>query len=290
MLELASRIEGLDGLELMGGVHVDKGNARETKRMFSDRGLKVCMVVPDIWAQAKWARGSLAAPEAKTRQAAVDEIKRVMDLAAELDCPHVDVWPGQDGYDYCFQADYPEAWKHLREGLAECAQHSEDVRLLVEYKPKEPRTHCFVSSSAKTLLLLQDLERVGVLLDVGHALQGGENMAEAAALLHAHSKLDYIHLNDNYRTWDDDMMVGSVHVVECLELLYWLERLDYQGWLTLDIYPCREDGLEASNQCVRWIDALFRAVSRVGMDRFAEVIRSADACKATEIVRVSLNI
>ena len=115
-------------------------------------------------------------------------------------------------------------------------------------------------------------------------------MAQSAALLHQYDKLDYIHLNDNYRTWDDDLMFGSVHLVEALELIYWLERMGYQGWLTLDIYPCRENGVEAANQCGRWVEGLFRAVSRVGLEHIHEVIVSADACKANEMVRQAFNI
>ena len=34
-------------------------------------------------------------------------------------------------------------------GLAVCADHNDKVRVLVEYKLKEPRTHCFVNSAAK---------------------------------------------------------------------------------------------------------------------------------------------
>ena len=290
MLDLALKVEGLDGLELIGNWHVNDGNIRDVAGMFKDRGMKICMLIPDLWTQAKWGRGSLAAPDAKTRQAAIDETKKVMDWAAELNCPYVDVWPGQDGFDYSFQADYPEAWKWLCEGLSECARHNDKVRILVEYKPKEPRTHCFVTSAAKVLLLLQELDQVGVLLDVGHSLQGGENVAEAAALLSSYGKLDYLHLNDNYRTWDDDMMVGSVHLVEYLELVYWLKQLDYKGWLTLDIFPYREDGVQAAIQCREWLETLFRAVERVGMKAFAEVIKSADACRASEIVRQAFNL
>jgi xylose isomerase len=129
------------------------------------------------------------------------------------------------------------------------------------------------------------MDNVGVLLDVGHALAAGENVAEAAALLSSHGKLDYLHLNDNYRSWDDDMMFGSVHLVESLELVYWLKRLNYKGWLTLDIFPYREDGVRAATQCREWIKALFRAVDRVGMEAFAEVIRRGDACGAMDLVR-----
>jgi len=290
MLDLSMNVPGLDGLELVGNWHVNDKNIRDVAKLFRDRNRKICMLVPDLWTQAKWGRGSLAAPDAATRQAAVDEVRKVMDWAGELGCPYVDVWPGQDGFDYSFQADYVAAWDWLCEGLAACASHNANVRVLVEYKLKEPRTHCFVSGAAKVLLLLQHLDNVGVLLDVGHALAAGENVAEAAAILHRFGKLDYIHLNDNYRGWDDDMIVGSVHLVEYLELAYWLRRLDYRGWLTLDIFPYREDGVRAATECYEWMQALFRAVDRAGMDAVAEIIKAADACAAVGLVRRAMNV
>ena len=290
MLDLSKKVKGLDGLELVGNWHVNDKNIRDVAKMFKDRGLKICMLTPDLWTQAKWGRGSIAAPDAKTRKAGVDEVKKVMDWAAELGCPYVDVWPGQDGYDYCFQTDYAQAWNWLKDALAQCAAHNSKVKVLVEYKLKEPRTHCFVNSAAKALLLLQGLDKVGVLMDVGHALAAGENVAEAAALLSAYGKLDYLHLNDNYRTWDDDMMVGSVHLVEYLELAYWLKRLDYKGWLTLDIFPYREDKVPAATQCREWMEAFFRAVDRAGMEEIGKVVARADATEATALVRRAMNI
>ncbi len=246
------------------------------------------MLVPDLWTQARWGKGSLASADAAIRQAAIDEVKKVMDWAAELGCPYVDVWPGQDGFDYSFQVDYQASWGWLREGLAVCAGHNDRVRMLVEYKPKEPRTHCFVNSAAAVLLLVQELEQVGVLLDVGHSLQGGENVAAAVALLSSYGKLDYLHLNDNYRGWDDDMMVGAVHLVEYLELFFWLKRVNYQGWLTLDIFPYREDGVQAAIQCREWTTALYQAADRIGTAAFDEAFAAADACAATAIVRSAL--
>jgi sugar phosphate isomerase/epimerase len=290
MLDLAKTVKGLDGLELVGNWHVNDSNIREVARMFDDRGLKISMLVPDLWTQAKWGKGSIAAPDAKTRRAGIDEIKKVMDWAAALDCKHIDVWPGQDGYDYCFQADYIEAWKWLTDSMDECSNHNDKVRILVEYKPREPRTHCFVDHVGTVLLLLKDLDKVGVLLDIGHSIQGSENVALAAALLSRYDKLDYIHLNDNHGDWDEDMMVGSVHIIAYLELVYWLKRINYQGWLTLDIFPYREDGVSAATQCREWMEAMYRCVDRVGMDNFAQVIRNADACEATALVRKALNL
>ena len=290
MLDLAATVKGLDGLELVGNWHVNDENIREVGHMFQDRGFKIPMLVPDLWTQAKWGKGSLAAPDCKTRMAAVDEVRKVMDWGAELDCPFVDVWPGQDGYDYCLEADYLESWKWMCEGLAACAHHNDKVRVLVEYKLREPRTHCFVNSAAKVVLLLKGLDKVGVLLDVGHSIAAGENPAEAAALLASYDKLDYIHLNDNCGDWDDDMILGAKHLVEYLELVYWLKRVGYNGWLTLDIFPYREDGVCAATQCREWMAAYVRAVERVGMEDFTEVIQRGDACGASELVRRALNI
>lgn len=290
MLDRSTQVPGLDGLELVGNWHVNDDNIRTVTKMLADRGKQICMLVPDLWTQAKWGRGSLAAPDAKTRRAGIDEVKKVMDWAAELGCPYVDVWPGQDGFDYPFQADYPEAWKWLREGLVECAAHNRQVRILVEYKPREPCNRCFVDSAAKALLLLQGLDEVGVLLDVGHSLQGAENVAEAAALLATFGKLDYLHLNDNYGDWGNDLMVGSVHLVHYLELVYWLKRVDYTGWLTLDIFPYREDGVQAAIQCREWMEGFFTAVDRIGMDAIGAVIREADATNSTALVREALGL
>lgn len=290
MLDLSKTVKGLDGLELVGNWHVNNDNIREIAKMFDDRGLLISMLVPDLWTQAKWGKGSIAAPDAKTRRAGIDEIKKVMDWAAELNCKYIDVWPGQDGFDYYFQADYIEAWKWLTESIADCAEYNDKVRILIEYKAREPRTHCFVDHVGTVLLLLKDLDKVGVLLDVGHAMQGAENVAQAAALLSSYGKLDYLHLNDNYGDWDDDMMVGSVHLLAYLELVYWLKRINYKGWLTLDIFPYRENGVAAATQCKEWMEAMFLSVDRAGMDSFSQVIRNADACEASALIRKALNL
>lgn len=288
MLDLAAQVEGLDGLELVSNWHVNDKNIEYVKKLFAERNLKVCMVVPDLWTQEKWGLGSLASQDPRIREEAIQEVKKSMDWAEGVGCSYVDVWPGQDGFDYPFQANFTDAWKWLREGIAECAIYNKKVKLLVEYKLKEPRTHCFVNSAAKTILLLQGLENVGGLLDVGHSLAAGENMAEATALLSGYGMLDYLHLNDNYRMWDDDMLVASVHIPEYLELVYWIKRLNYKGWLTLDVFPYREEKLSAARECFAWLEFLFDAVEKAGMDKISEVIQQADGCVATRVVREML--
>jgi len=288
MLDLAVKVKDLDGLELVGGWHVNDQNIKEVGKKLKDRGFKLSMLVPDLWTQAKWGRGSIAATDPKTRQASVDEVRKCMDWAAELDCPYVDVWGGQDGYDYSFQADYVEVWKWMRESLHAMGEHTDKVKVLVEYKAREPRMRCFITNAATVLLLLRGLDKIGVVLDVGHALAAGENMAAAVALLASHGKLDYFHFNDNYRSWDDDMIVASVHLVETLELMYWIKRVGYKGWLSLDMFPYREDKVQAAIQAREWMKALLAAIDRVGMDKIDKVIKGNEGTEAVALVREAL--
>lgn len=210
-LGAAAHIPGLAGVELVGRSNVDDRNVDEVTRKIGATHLRATTIIVDLWARRLWQNGSLAAPEAGTRSAAKDEIRRSMDWAAKVGSPGVSVWFGQDGYDYPFQADYDRAWTWLVEGLSECADHNPAIKVAIEYKIKEPRTHCFVGTVGKTLLLIQGCGKpnVGGMIDMGHALAAYENPAESAALLHHFGKrLYYLHLNDNWRLWDDDMMVG----------------------------------------------------------------------------------
>ncbi|MCX7796255.1 MAG: sugar phosphate isomerase/epimerase, partial [bacterium] len=101
-------------------------------------------------------------------------------------------------------------------------------------------------------------------------------------------KLFYVHLNDNYRLWDDDMIVGSVHIIEYLELLYWLKRCNYQGWYTLDIFPYREDGVKAARESIKWIKSLNGVIEQIGMERIEALINKGDISEISEVIRTAL--
>ena len=127
------------------------------------------------------------------------------------------------------------------------------------------------------------------MVDVGHALEAYENTAESVSLLHYFgNKLYYMHFNDNWRMWDDDMTFGSVHTIESLELLYWLDRLNYSGWYALDIFPYREDGVKAANESIRWIKGLHGLLDKIGRQRVEAIVAKGDAMEASAMLREAL--
>jgi sugar phosphate isomerase/epimerase len=292
MLDDAARVPGLRGIELVGGWHLNDDNQESVVRSIADHGFEIAMLIPEIWAAPRWGWGTLTSADPGVREAAKDRIRRAMDLAHRVGCCRVSPWFGHDGWDYVFQADYRRAWDLLVEGLAAVADHDPGVKVAVEYKPREPRTHAFVSDLAKSLLLVQEAGRanVGVNLDVGHALMGGESMAECVALLSRFGdRLFHLHLNDNYRSWDDDMVPGSVHTLEWIELFYWLSRTGYDGWLSLDVFAYRErDKVAVGRESIAWLRALRDAAGRLDRAAIEEAMRTGDAMAATRLCREAL--
>ena len=80
-------------------------------------------------------------------------------------------------------------------------------------------------------------------------------------LVHEHGRLFTIEVNDNWREWDDDMAVGSVHLIETLEFFLAVRKIGWDQPILLDQFPFREDPVEAARASIdtmRAIDARAR--------------------------------
>jgi xylose isomerase len=140
---------------------------------------------------------------------------------------------------------------------------------------------------ADTLLLAQETgcANVGVAIDTGHAFAGGEVVGEAIVLARrGGNRLFHMHFNDNHGTWDDDMIVGSVHSVCYLETLYWLDRCGYTGWLSMDQYPYREDGAGAIGESILWL-CQFDAILQAHRTEIDGLVAAGDAVATSRFLR-----
>jgi len=131
LIKAATQVEGLTGVEVVGLWHVNDDNLEQMHRQIKDAGLVVTCVTPDIWASGKWGCGSFSSNDPRIRRDAIHEVKKSMEWAKQLNCEIVDLWFGQDGYDYPLQADYLAAWDRIIEGTIECAEHVPEVKLVI---------------------------------------------------------------------------------------------------------------------------------------------------------------
>ena len=261
----AKQIEGLDGVELHYPAMFEEMTPAETKAFLDEVGLECSIVSPIMASDPAWGFGTLSNPDVAIRREAIQRVKESMDASVELGAMQLNVWLGQDGFDYPFQVDYRALWRNLVESIAECAAYNPAVRLCLEPKLKQPRSHSLLGTTSRVLLLIHDvgMDNVGCLFDTGHALFAYENFAEHIVLLQEKGKLFHLHFNDNYGDWDWDMVVGSVHYTEFVEALFWIRQTGYTGWYSLDQFPQREDPVKALALSIRTVKQMERLLDRV---------------------------
>jgi xylose isomerase len=287
MLQRAAKIPHVEGIELVGTWDIRPDNAKAMKQALGDLGLECVSIIPDLFADKRFWKGSYSASDAAVRRYAIDYTRQMCGIAEDLGCKTLNIWPGQDGYDYLLCADYERARAWLCEGITALAQEFPGIRFALEYKPKEPRTHSYIARMADTLLLAQEsgCKNVGVTIDTGHAFVAGEDVGESVVLAkRAGDRLFHMHFNDNHALWDDDMIVGTVHSVCFIEALYWLDRCQYTGWLSMDQYPYREDAAGAIGESILWLRQ-FDQILQDHRSRIDQLVAGGDAVMTSRFLR-----
>lgn len=253
----------------------DRGvSVQQVKAALDTAGLRAIAVTPAIYTR-RYQRGSFTNPDPGIRRQAIELCKEAIGVAKALGSDYVKFWPGQDGYDYPFQADYLQLWDLTVQGIREVASADTTMNFAIEYKFKEPRTHITLSTAARTLLAIQDMgvNNVGIVMDLGHSLLGKETPAEELQLIARRGRLRSVEVNDNWRDWDDDMTVGSVHLIETVEFLLALRSIKWAGPILLDQFPFREEPIAAARRSIAMLRLLDSRLDRIDV----AVLRDAQA-------------
>lgn len=272
-LERIARVPGVEGVEIVWPHELQ--NLAEVKETLARLKLTVSAVNVNIKSDPEFVRGALASPDAAVRRRAVDYIKAGKEAALALGADRVTCCPLSDGYDYAFQTHHTLAWQRMVEAVREAAAHLPKVTLFLEFKPWETRVQGLLTSSSKTILLCQAAGwSTGVTIDIGHSTFGGESPAHSLALVAAHGLPYYVHTNDNNGKWDWDLLAGACNVWEYLEFLFYLKELRYDGWITSDVAPFRQNPSEIFALNVRftaqlwhWLDTIDRGEIRAALER-----------------------
>ncbi|MBC7217145.1 MAG: TIM barrel protein [Candidatus Caldatribacterium sp.] len=286
-LDAIAAVEDLKGVIMHYPNPINEESAERIKRELSARGLSLASCDVDLFGDPMFALGGLMSEDEKVRRRAIELSKKAMDMAEYFGADVMNLWPGQDGFDYPFQIDYRAQWNLLIEALREIASHNPRVKLSLEYKLREPRTHSTIATSGLALFLAREvgLPNVGVTIDLGHSFNCKESPGNVVALLDRFGKLFALHLNDNFRDWDDDMAVGTVHFFETLEFLYYLFHSNYEGWLGLDIFPYRENPSLACTVSIENIKMMLGVVEKIDVAALREYQKRADALGAFRYIR-----
>ena len=238
LIKRASKVEGLTHVDLNYPDHSEP-SIREISAITNDCGLAINGLAMRYYTNPAFKLGAFTNPNKKVRQEAIDLTKAAIDALREIDSNLLTIWLGQDGFDYGFQVDYKKIWDDEINAIREVAKYDKDCLVSIEYKPNEPRAYSLLSNLGTTLLAIKDinLKNIGVTIDFAHILYSNEQPALVAALIDKHSQILGLHLNDGYGKRDDGLMVGSVHQLATIELLYHITKSKYQGPIYFDTFP-----------------------------------------------------
>lgn len=287
-LAIVSKIKGIRGVEISQTDVSPDLPAKELKRILKDSALACSGINASLAHERKFALSAFGHQHQKTRNAAIDEGRKAVDLARVLGASEVSLRLYTDGFDYPFHIDYVAHWNTLISSIKTIAKYaSPDINVAIVYKPREPRKHLTVSSVGKALSLCQEIamKNVGVALNFSHAMMAGENPAESIAFLTRSSKLFQVYFSDCYRMWDDMLAPGSVHLWETMEALFYLKAMRYRGWVTLDIMPHRIDSGQACQISIGNLMILWKKLEKLDVSELRKAQRTLDAVESQKLIR-----
>jgi xylose isomerase len=293
LLSRAATVPGLNAVDLNFPDHLEGVQLQEMKRHLDGLGLSVNGFAMRYYSDPGFKIGAFTNPDAKLRRLAIDQTKRGIDQMLELGGSLMTLWMGQDGFDYSFQADYARLWDETLDAISEVADHVPTCEVSIEYKPNEPRSFALMPDIGTTLLAIAEMgrENVGVTIDFAHVLYADEMPAYAVALAARKNKLFGVHLNDGYAKRDDGLMVGTVHPVQTMELIYVLEDIKYDRPIYFDTFP-DTTGLDPVAECsanIASVEAMRAVVRKLQVDnRLKAAIAAQDAITSSIILREAL--
>ena len=279
-LSLAASVDEITGLELC--YPQDFGDIGLLRKLLRQHRLGVSAINFRSRRAGQWMRGSFSSHLAKERQDVVADLKKAMDAAVETGCNRITTCPLNDGHDYVFEMDYFQAYDAFEQTIREAACYNPDVRICIEYKWNDPRARCLIGNAGEALAFCQqvNLPNVGVTLDIGHAIQAGERAAQSAVMLARANRLFYVHLNDNDKIWDWDMLPGAYNFWDFIEFFYYLRKIGYQDWFAYDVFPKEIDTLDTYNAVTAITLKLMEISERVEPDQMEALLKKRNPVEA----------
>lgn len=287
-LAAISKIKGIKAVEVAQTDITPDCPVKEMKRLLKEYNLACSGISANMAQDRRFALGAFGHQHQKTRNAAIDEGRKAVDMARQLGATEITLRLYTDGFDYPFHVDYTAHWNTVISSVKTIAKYaSPDINVAIAYKPREPRKHLTVATVGKALSMCQEIamKNVGVALNFAHGLMAGENPAESIAFLTRANKLFQVYFSDSYRMWDDLLMPASLHLWESMETLFYLKTAKFKGYLVIDVLPQRIEPSQALQISVGNLTILLKKLEKLDTTELRKAQRTLDAVESQRIIR-----
>jgi sugar phosphate isomerase/epimerase len=266
--ETIARIAGLGyrGIELLADVpHAwPAGLLEEQKQAIRDALAKHRLTISNINAfmmnaiadprQPYW-YPSYIEPDPHYRAIRREHTKRALALAHEVGAPHITIEPGgplRPGQSWQAAADV------FYEELMPCVEVAEKVGVPILI---EPEPGLLIEKFQQYLDFVSgiDSHMVGLNFDIGHAYCVSEDPQDWVAKMAPHTR--HYHLEDIAATRVHQHLVPGRGAIDFPATLAAIEKTGYTGWLTVELYPYRDDPDGAAKEAKQYLENKLSALA-----------------------------
>jgi sugar phosphate isomerase/epimerase len=207
--------------------------------------------------QPYW-RPSWIEPDPHYRAIRREHTKRALHLAKELAAPSIQTEPGgplEPGQSWRKAADL------FYEEIMPCVELAErlEVFLLVE-----PEPGLMIETFEQYLEFAGRIGSpwLGLNFDIGHAFSTGQPPQDWIGPMASHTK--HYHIEDIAATREHVHLVPGRGAIDFPTVLREIAKSGYEGWITVELYPCIDDPDGAGREAKRFLDEIIRRGERRG--------------------------
>lgn len=206
-------------------------------------------------ARQKYWHPSWIEPDRHYRQIRIDHTKRCLTLARELGAPCITTEPGGP-------VEPGSSWKAglalFVEGLKPVLDHAEKEGVLLLVEP-EPGLLIEKAEQFEELMGHLDSPAVGLNFDIGHAYCVGDEPAPTLKRLARFIR--HFHLEDIAATRVHQHLIPGEGAIDFVATLKAIKEIQYQGWITIELYPYIDDPDRAARTARERVLSLAQAAS-----------------------------
>lgn len=295
---------GIKGIEFHEALFIDKNYQKdkskiaEVKQALTRYKVQPTNMNTNLYTDPKWKLGGITNPNKSIREDALAIALQGVEIAEEVGCESVALWPGSDGWDYNFEVNYGQLFDRFLEGCIAINKKakSSGLRFGIEAKLHEPREGNIVIPTTHMAILVARMvneecggNNMGVAIDYGH-----EQMyaVEPASMLYMARKAGVpvvnFHVNNaKLHSNDEDRIAGTGDIWRLVDFCYAAVDTVYDGWFGEDQFTYRTDPVKS----MALSRELFGNVMKKALliyavkDKLEEAQSTGDAIATIEIVK-----
>jgi xylose isomerase len=234
----------------------DSSKIEEVKEALARYRIEPTNMNTNLYSNPKWQLGGITNPNKSIRQDALAIALQGAEIAREVGCKSIALWPGSDGWDYNFEVNYGTQLDYFIDGCIAINRKAKSLGLKfgIEAKLHEPREGNMVIPTTHMAILVAKMvnevcggKNMGVCVDYGH-----EQMyaVEPASMLYVAKKAGVpvvnFHLNDaKLHSNDEDRIAGTSDIWRLADFCYAAIDTGYDGWFGEDQFTYRTDPVKS---------------------------------------------